>query len=167
MQADLPTALKRALTAPRPDRPPTGPVVVLGVGSELRSDDGVGLVVARAVAARGAPGLVGIPAGPAPENSTAEIRGLSPSHVVIVDAADMGELPGTARLLDPADALGASFATHGLPLSVLAGYIASEMGCGVCLVGIQPASLEFGEALSPAVSEAAERVIEAVTAAVG
>ena len=78
--------------------------------------------------------------------------------MIIVDAADMGEPPGTVRVLDPADAEGASFATHGLPLSVLAGYLADEIGCVVVLVGIQPASLAFGEGLSAEVARAVDEV---------
>ncbi len=167
MQAPLLPALKRALAKP-PRRADAGaahgagrgPVVVLGVGSELRTDDGAGPAVARAVEDLGLPGLVGFPAGPAPENATGALRDLSPSHVVIVDAADMGEPPGTVRLLDPSDAEGASFATHGLPLSVLAGYLEEEIGCGVLLIGIQPASLGFGESLSPAVEAAVTGLVE-------
>jgi hydrogenase 3 maturation protease len=167
MQADLQAALKKALTAPRPDPPRSGPVVVLGVGSDLRSDDGAGPAVARAVAEMGRDGLVGIPAGPAPENATAAVRALAPSHVIIVDAADMDTPPGTVRLLDAADAGGASFATHGLPLSVLADYLRSEIGCAVHLVGIQPATLAFGETLSPVVGAAVRLTVEEIARALG
>ena len=99
-------------------------------------------------------------AGPAPENCTAEIRGRKPSHVIIVDAADMNAPVGTTRLIDPAQVTGAAFATHGLPLGVLAGYLASEIGCAVMLVGIQPGSLEFGESLTPEVAKAADELVD-------
>jgi hydrogenase 3 maturation protease len=105
--------------------------------------------VAEEIAALRIPGVVGIPAGAAPENSSGELRALAPSHVIIVDAADMGEAPGTVKLLDPSEAGGASFATHGLPLSVLAAYLTTEMGCKVIMIGVQPRSVGFGESLSP------------------
>jgi hydrogenase 3 maturation protease len=138
------------------------PVVVLGVGSELRSDDAAGLAVARAVALRRIPGIVGIPAGTAPENSTAELRALNPSHVIIVDAADMGEAPGEVRVIDAGSVGGASFATHGLPLSVLAGYLSSEIGCTVILVGIQAFSVDFGEKISSQVAAGVRMAAQAL-----
>ena len=167
MQADLRAALTKALARSRPEYPSSGPVLVLGVGSELRSDDGVGPAIARAVAALGLEGLVGMAAGTAPENATGQLRALKPSHVIIVDAADLGEPPGTVRLLDPAEAGGNSFATHGLPLSVLAGYIASEIGSEVHLIGIQPLSLEFGESLSAPVTASVRAVTDALATALG
>jgi hydrogenase 3 maturation protease len=152
--------LKKALESRRPD----AEVVLLGIGSELRSDDAVGLVVARAASEPPIPAIHCIEAGPAPENFTAEIRRIAPSHLIMVDAAQMDAKPGTTRLLDPARAGGASFATHGLPLGVLAGYLESEIGCAVMLIGIQPQSLEFGEKLTPEVAEAADALVEAIRA---
>jgi hydrogenase 3 maturation protease len=119
------------------------------------------------IADLGLPGVRAINGGPAPENTTAEIRQLSPSLVIIVDAAAMGEEPGTIRLIDPWDVGGASFGTHGLPLTVLAGYLRTEIGCEVIIIGIQPASAEYGEELSTPVADAAEELVEALTACLG
>jgi hydrogenase 3 maturation protease len=146
---------------------PDDPVVVLGVGSELRSDDAVGVRVAERLAGR----LAGRPltrtrvmiGGAAPENATGEIRSIHPAQVLIVDAASMGEPPGTIRLIDPANIGGASFGTHGLPLTVLASYLRTDIGCGVTIIGIQPGSIEYGEVLSAPVAGAAEeaaRILE-------
>lgn len=79
----------------------------------------------------------------------------------------MGAEPGTTRLIDPGAAGGASFATHGLPLGVLAGYLSAETGCTVILVGIQPRSLDFGESLTPAVAEAADALVAALRECLG
>ncbi len=145
-------ALKRALGS---ETPSDGrPVVVLGVGSELRADDAAGLRVAAALGRDPIPGVHALEAGPAPENCTAEIRRLHPSHLIIVDCAQMGEPPGTIRLVPPEDIAGVSFGTHGLPLSVLAEYIRVEVGCRVLILGIQPRSIEVGETLSPEVASA-------------
>ena len=116
----------------------------------------------RAMARRPIPHVHCIAAGPAPENSTAEIRRIAPSHLIIIDAADMEAAPGTTRLIDPSEAGGASFATHGLPLGVLARYLCTEVGCGVLLIGIQPQRLEFGESLSRKVSRAVEELHDAL-----
>jgi len=145
--------LKKALG---PDAPSDArPVVVLGVGSPLRSDDAAGLRVAAGLedALKGRPGgsppgLTVIQAGPAPENFTSEIRRLHPAVVLVVDCARMGEAPGTLRLADPGEIAGVSFGTHGLPLSVMADYLRHETGCSVIFLGIEPASVEPGESLS-------------------
>ncbi len=130
------------------------PVVVLGVGSELRSDDAAGLHVAAAVARAALPNVHSFEAGPAPENFTAEIRRLHPTAVIIVDCAHMAEAPGTLRLIPAREIDGVSFGTHGLPLSVLADYLRQEVGCSVLILGIQPVTVDVGEALSPPVREA-------------
>jgi hydrogenase 3 maturation protease len=157
MPTPLRHALKRAL---EPDgqswRTGGRPVVVLGVGSELRSDDAAGVRVAAELARTPLSGVHALDGGSAPENCTAEIRELNPAHLIIVDSAHMQESPGTVRLIESADISGASFGTHSLPLSVLADYIQREIGCRVSVIGIQPASIEFGESMSPEVSAAVQ-----------
>jgi hydrogenase 3 maturation protease len=82
--------------------------------------------------------------------------------VIIVDAADMNAPAGTTRVIDPAQAGGASFATHGLPLGVLAGYLRAELGCKVILIGIQPLSVDYGQSLSGVVDAAAQELADAL-----
>jgi hydrogenase maturation protease HycI len=129
---------------------------VLGVGSVLRSDDAAGVRVAAEIARLDLPGVHALDGGTAPENCTAEIRQLDPSHLIIVDSAHMQESPGAVRLIASADISGASFGTHSLPLSVLADFIQREIGCRVSVIGIQPSSIEFGETMSPEVSAAVQ-----------
>lgn len=150
-------ALKRALKADSTLGART--VVVLGVGSELRSDDAAGLRVAAAISRAALPGVHALKAGPAPENCNGEIRRLHPTHLIIVDCAHMGEEPGTLKVFKPAEIAGVSFGTHGLPLSVLAEYLQTEVGCSVAILGIQPSNVEFGEAVSPRVAAAVEETV--------
>ena len=72
LKQQLRPALKRALGPESPSD--ARPVVVLGVGSEMRSDDAAGLHVAAAVSRARLPGVHAWETGPAPENFTAEIR---------------------------------------------------------------------------------------------
>jgi hydrogenase maturation protease HycI len=153
-------ALTRALKADTlAATPGVRTVVVLGVGSELRSDDAAGLHVAAALKAADLTGVHVLDAGPAPENCTAEIRRLHPSHLIIVDCALMGEVPGTLKIFKPSEIAGVSFGTHGLPLNVLADYLLSETGCTAAVLGIEPSTLEFGEVLSPGVQIAVEEAV--------
>ena len=136
-----------------------GEVALLAVGSELRGDDGVALRVAELLDAEAhKPENLHVFVGTtAPENCTGPIRQLKPSHLLIVDAADLGKPPGTVELLDAAHLAGVSFCTHALPLSVVVDYILKACpGCEVLVIGIQPAQLEFGRALTASVEAAAQ-----------
>ena len=156
----LMSALSKALDAgPQID---ARQVVVLGVGSELRGDDAAGVLVAARLARRGPSGVHVIVGGTAPENLTAEVRSLSPSHLLIVDSADMGESPGSVRVIVPAEIGGASFSTHSLPLSLLAEYVRRETGCRVTVVGMQPRSVEPGRGVSHEVERAIEETVDAL-----
>ena len=140
-----------SLPTPRPAR-----VAVLGIGNELNGDDGAGVRVVRELAARlpATPGVLLIDGGLAPENFTGPLRRFQPNLVLEVDAAHLGEAPGTTSWVDWREADGLSASTHTLPPSVLAGYLVSELGCEVSLIGIQPACLEMSAPLSPAVERA-------------
>jgi hydrogenase 3 maturation protease len=143
-------------------------VAVLAVGSRLRGDDAAGLLAADALAQVGWPQAarpqVAIFRGDtAPENLTGELRRFRPTHVVVLDAADMGRAPGHVEVLAADDLRDAgSFSTHRPPLSVLATYLSGSLGCQVLVVGIQPATCEFGGPASAAVAAATRRVAAAI-----
>ena len=129
----------------------------------MRSDDAAGVLLARALSERDCAlnidRVLILEAGQAPENRTGELRRFSPDVVVIVDAADMKEAPGTIRWI-PEDSLdGMSASTHSLPLSLLARYLKLELNCVVTIVGIQLVSNEVGDRVSPEVSRAVEEVV--------
>jgi len=149
---------------------PAGPgrVAVLGIGQELRGDDAAGLKVAQRLWAVREPAaeerVLIVQAGPAPENQTGTLRRFGPDLVIMVDAAEMGEAPGTVRWLDWKETTGITAVGHALPLHVLAGYLVAELGCQVCLLGIQPATAsifsdEIGAPLSQEVSDAVRQVV--------
>ncbi len=136
---------------------------ILGVGSELRGDDAVGLCVARNL------GRKTKTAGPvdvraflghtAPESLTGEIKKFRPTHLLIVDAASMNKAPGEACLFDAQDIReGISFSTHRMPLNILASYLRQSFPCSIMVLGIQPQTLDFGQKPSKAV-QASARVL--------
>ncbi|NLG98489.1 MAG: hydrogenase 3 maturation endopeptidase HyCI [Chloroflexi bacterium] len=145
-------------------------IAVLGIGNELNGDDAAGILAARALkeqlnrrsAGESAPSLVVYEAGPAPENFTGPLRRFHPNLVLMIDAAEMGEPPGTIMWLDWRDAHGGAGSTHTLSPSVLSRFLVEELGCRVILVGIQPAQIEFGTDLSEPVEKAVARVVQEV-----
>ena len=139
--------------------------VVLGVGSELRGDDIAGLLVAEAL--KDKPSLNVINGGTAPENFTGEIKKLQPTHLIIVDSAEMKKEPGFVKLIEVNEVSGYSFSTHSLPMNVMTDYLLKYFPCEIIILGIQPKSLGFGEKPSQPVKTAAREVAEAILSSLG
>ena len=108
--------------------------MLLGVGNRLSHDDGVGPVVAQALADSD---WIATDCGTALENTSGIVSRERPDLLVIVDAAFMGMEPGTfCRLpIGANDRMLAS--THGLPLSFVLANIESAAKETV-LIGIEP-----------------------------
>jgi hydrogenase 3 maturation protease len=113
-----------------------GNVVFLGVGNELRSDDGVGVYIAGKLG-----GKKVINAGVAPENFIGKIKQMNPERIVIFDALDFGGKPGEIKIVDARKTEGLKISTHSLPLSFFCKLFEN---IEIYLVGIQPRSNEFG-----------------------
>lgn len=142
-------------------------IAVLGVGSEIRGDDAAGLHVIELLQQQtGRDGnRLGLFYGStAPENLTGAIRRFKPSHLIMVDVADVGREPGDIEIISPERITGVTGLTHSLSLRVFADYMHKSIGCKVIVVGIQPKSLEYNAALTPEVQHSAERLAEAVAA---
>ena len=145
-------------------------VAVLGVGSPLHGDDAAGLLAAQRLQERlktrppAAPVQVEVFLGEsAPENLTGAIKRFAPTHLVILDAADLDQPPGAIQIVNPdAPTANASMSTHSLPLGVLAGYLERSVGCRSVIVGIQPANGRYGAAVSTPVDQAATQLAQAL-----
>ena len=138
-------------------------LALLAVGSELYGDDAVALRIVELLEPHTGPGkrLHTFVGSTAPENCTGPIRRLNPSHLVVIDAADLGQAPGTTTLLDTEQIVGITFCTHALPLNVIVDYILKSCpDCQVIVLGIQPKALKFGAPLSEPVQAAAHEVAE-------
>lgn len=139
-------------------------IAIIGVGNRLRSDDAAGMLVARELSqhklAIGDTHLLICEGGQAPENRTGELRAFAPHVVILIDAADMGQNPGTIQWISEEQIDGMSASTHSLPLSILARYLTLELKCTVAFLGIQPLSNEVGETVSPEIRQAVSEVLE-------
>jgi hydrogenase 3 maturation protease len=140
-------------------------VAVIGMGHELRGDDAAGVIVARALKSlvTDQTHFLIIDGGSAPENHTSALRRFVPDLVLLVDAAEMNEPPGSVCWLAWESMTGLSASTHTMPPYMLAKYLSIEFGCEVALIGIQPSQLTIGKTLSPAVKKAVVTVVELLT----
>lgn len=143
-----------------------GEVVVLGVGNELYRDEGVGVLVARALAQGPLPADVRVVEG--------AVGGLDllwemeqARHVIIIDAAEMGEGPGAIRVFAPDDVemlqktKVASLHEIGLAEVLEFGKLI-EVCPRISIVGIQPEIVTPGFELSETVAQALPRAVEIV-----
>lgn len=147
-------------------------IAVLSVGSELRADDSAGLMVGEALLKaipkkQKSPEVKIFMGATAPENLTGEIREFGPSHLIIIDTAEMGKKPGEILILDP-EKLGAgvTFSTHKMPAEVLIKYFLNSVKCKVLMIGIQPKSLIFGKPPSIEVKKSVKTVSAALSSSI-
>ena len=96
------------------------------------------MTAAREIDRQKIPGVQVFLAGTVPENITGALRRYGPDHVLLLDAAEMGERPGTLAIIAPGQVQARFFSTHALPLPVVMKYIEREIGAPVTLLGIQP-----------------------------
>jgi hydrogenase 3 maturation protease len=148
---------------------------VVGIGQALNADDAAGVLVVQALSKRQRAGWSDAPrpapfsvlvveAAHAPENCTGAIRRFGPDLAILVDAAEMGDPPGTIRWLAWQEARGLGASTHTLPLSMVARYLATELACEVAVIGIQPQDTSLGAPASPAVRRAIRSVSQGLAA---
>jgi len=139
-------------------------IAVLGIGDDVDPRDRPGILAAILIHGLERPGVTTFLAGTMPENFTGGLRELRPSHIVMIDAADMGHPPGSLGLLHPAQVRGQRFSTHAMPLSLVIEYLEKELGAAVVLVGVQPdatapgGASAMGAVASPEVMAGLERL---------
>lgn len=140
-------------------------VAFLGIGHPLRRDDAAGVEVCERLRPRlrGRSDVLVVSGGSAPENCIGALRAFAPDLVVVIDAARMGQTPGTLLRIDPSDPRLAGASTHTLPLPMFCEYVATTLDCRVTLLGIEPADTSFGEGLTPVVERAVDVAVRKAT----
>ena len=143
-------------------------IAVLGIGSEFRGDDAAGVFVAQAIEDRKKKRSAKIQlrsfiGSTAPENITGEVIRFKPTHLIMVDTADIGQKPGMILLLNSEDVgAGVSFSTHKLPAKILMDYFTKSLKCSIMLIGIQPKNMKFGQKVSAEVKKSVKDVSNAI-----
>ncbi|MCK9631558.1 MAG: hydrogenase maturation protease [Methanoregula sp.] len=123
-------------------------LAIVGIGDELIPMDRLGMSAARWIEQRHLPDVKVFFAGTVPESITGPLRKYQPEHVLFLDAAEMGELPGTIAVIAPGQIQASLLSTHALPLTVVMDYVEEEIGTDVTLIGIQPDSRDPEKDLS-------------------
>ena len=143
-------------------------VAIVGIGSDLRADDAAGVEVVRRLRRHlTSLNVLLIDAGVAPENFTAKIKKFGPSHVLMIDATDLGLKPGAASIVDLSAITGPSIFSHRLPLSIFADYLRAHVETKIILIGIQPANARIGSEMNDQVKKAVDEVSSVILKTLG
>lgn len=137
-------------------------LIVLGVGNELKSDDGVGPFIIKKLKDEKIENdtLLFIDAETVPENFTGKIRKENPTHLIIVDACLMDLRPGDMKIVDKDEFANIGISTHSMSLSFFVRYLEKDTDFKIVFVGIEPETMDWGEKPTPEVEKSAYKFIE-------
>ena len=113
----------------------------MGIGNELKYDDGVGpFVISKLNNIDLNENILLINAQTVPENFTGKIRKENPSHIIIIDACLMGLNPGDYKIVNSEEFTNIGISTHSMSLSYFVKFLNHD---NVIFLGIEPQSLEL------------------------
>ena len=134
-------------------------LIVLGVGNELKCDDGVGPYIIKKLKEENIENkkkLLFIDSQTVPENFTGKIRKESPSHLIIVDACLMDSQPGEMKIVNKYDFANIGISTHSMSLSFFVRFLEQGNDMKIIFVGIEPESMDYDDAPTEKVQKAAD-----------
>lgn len=139
-------------------------LLVLGIGNRLMMDDGVGVLVVEALAAR-RPVEAIYAVGETDVDYCLDLALLAP-YLILVDAAATGRAPGTVTTfpLGEVTAMGAGLSLHHVHLlDLLHQHQPRKRGA---LIGIEPYRVDFHWGLSGELAERWDQILTGVEAAI-
>ena len=140
--------------------------LVIGIGSVLRGDDGIGARIVDELEKEDIPKSVTLERG---DLSGLDLLKYFPNfeNVVVIDAADMKEKPGTIKVFKSKEieknAFQDSVSTHGMALPetlVLAERL--EIPSDITIVGVQPESIAFNLELTKTIQEKIPAILDTI-----
>ena len=117
----------------------------MGIGNELKCDDGVGPFIINKLKDLEDSNLIIIDGQTVPENFTGKIRKEQPSHVILVDACLMGCKPGEFNIVGKDEFVNIGISTHSMSLSYFVKYLERDNDFNIIFVGIEPESMDYSD----------------------
>ncbi len=145
----------------------SSPILVIGIGNEYRSDDGVGLVVARELRARNLPNTQVIECSG--DGAALMEAWETASTAILIDATFSGSKPGTIYRFDASTQpipTGLSFhSTHAFSVAEAIGLAQAlqQLPPRLLVYAIEGKNFTAGVGLSPKVAKAVQMVIEQIS----
>lgn len=126
-----------------------GRIAIVGVGNIIRGDDGLGPKLIEVLKSRGLAKAALFDCGTVPENYIFPILSAACDTIVLVDAADTREAPGSIGVFGIQDISGVSFSTHNPSPRLFTDLLKTgNDNVNIFVVTVQPKSTGIGEPLS-------------------
>lgn len=135
-----------------------GKVVILGIGNELRGDDGFGPYVADSL--KGKINAALFNCGTAVENYYNPIVKERADVIILIDIINFQGPIGEIGVFNKDDILKVGFSTHNISPRVFIEFLENSLKVDIIMIGVKPKSTAFGEGLSREVQESADILID-------
>ncbi len=138
-------------------------ICIMGIGNFDRADDAVGIAALEELEKTKLKSNVKlINAGPVPESFTGVIKSEEPDYLIIIDAAQMDEPPGTIRIFSEKNVSSAYMVTsHKVSMAMFTKYLKFTLkNLTTLFIGIQPFSLTYMEDMSSEVKNSVKILCE-------
>ena len=135
-----------------------GRVLLIGAGNTLRGDDGAGPALIDLL--EGTVNAALLDVGEVPESYFGRILDCNADTIVFLDAANFNAAPGDVALIEVEDIAGCSVSTHQITVDLFFRYIMQNSSADLFAIGIQPASIGFGEPMCPEVEQSVRVLAE-------
>jgi hydrogenase 3 maturation protease len=131
---------------------------IMGIGSTLKSDDGVGIFIAESLKNMGVDNV--IVAGATPEHWLGFLTKQNFDKILIIDSVLFGGKDGEIKLFDVEELSERFGLTHSSSLHLFSDFLSKEGSVKeIKILAVMPENLEVGESLSPAVARSAGEII--------
>lgn len=142
-----------------------GKAAVIGIGNIIKGDDGLGPKLIAMLKERGVKAPL-FDCGTAPENYIFPVLTTSCDTVIIVDAADLGLLPGEPSVIGLDQISRVSFSTHNPSPRLFTDLLTTgKEDLNIFFIAVQPKRMMLGEALSDEVMAGLEVLAGALSEA--
>ncbi|MBN2135639.1 MAG: hydrogenase maturation protease [Acidobacteria bacterium] len=137
-------------------------VVILGVGSRLRGDDGVGSIIG-GLLEKAFPGRA-YDVSTVPENYIGKILSAGKKNIIFIDTLAFGGKPGEYRFVEMSEIYDGLLSTHGSSLTFLLEVLGEGAeGVTAYVLGIEPADTSVSETLTPEIERTMKNILEILT----
>ena len=131
-----------------------GKIVILGIGNEIRGDDGFGPYLANAL--KGKVSAVVFNCGTVLENYYNPVVKENPDVIILVDIVGFEGPYGEIGVFEKDDILKVGFSTHNISPKVFIELLERSVKADIMMIGVKPKTTAFGEDLTDEVKEAAD-----------
>ncbi len=137
-------------------------VAICGIGNRIRGDDGIGPEVIAELRSQVPEECMLYDFDENPESFIGDLIDYGPEKVILVDAVDMGQKPGSVGLIDFHSVKKQVMSTHKMPVSMFIEHLQNRMRFKLVFVGIQPKEIGLNKEMSAEVRQAIPLAAELV-----